>query len=129
MRKNRKGGGGFGLRTYRALPLLAFFPRDTQSLDILAVLEELLRIFGRYQMLNNCQVCQKLPEAVPKGKKHTFGPLSKLLGRIQATTQSGRRLLPPPSSRGRRGTGSDIDSESDAKERPEVSEEMSEEHK
>ena len=92
------------------------------GLNTLAVVEELLRIFSRYQRLDDRQIRQQLVEAVPEGKKPTFGPLNKLLRRVQAVPESRRHLPSPRSICSRRETGSDTDSESDAEERSEVSE-------
>ena len=84
------------------------------GLNTLATLEELLRIFSRYQRLDDRQICQKIAEAVPSGKKPTFGPLNKLLRRLQAVPDSSQHLPSPRSGGGRRGTSSDTESDSDA---------------
>lgn len=84
------------------------------GLNTLATLEELLRIFSRYQRLDDRQIRQKIAQAIPSGKKPTFGPLNKLLRRLQAVHDSSQHLSSPPSSRGRRGKSSDTESDSDA---------------
>lgn len=84
------------------------------GLNTLATLEELLRIFSRYQKLDDRQIRQKIAEAVPSGKKPTFGPLNKLLRRLQAVPDTSQHLSSPRNSCGRRGTSSDTESDSDA---------------
>ena len=84
------------------------------GLNTLATLEELLRIFSRYQRLDDRQIRQKIAQAIPSGKKPTFGPLNKLLRRLQAVPDSSQHLSSPPTSRGRRRASSDTESDSDA---------------
>ena len=68
------------------------------GLNTLATIEELLRIFSRYQRLDERQIRRRLAEAVPRGKKPTFGPLNKLLRRLQAAPDSSQHLPSPRSS-------------------------------